>query len=260
MRDLELGRLARALRRRRGWRQEDCAVRARVHRSTWSNLERGRLSQMALATLRRCLEVIEVTLDLAPRWRGTHLGRLLDEGHAQLEAAWKERLERWGWLVRVEVSYSYFGERGRVDLVAWYAPLRILLIIEVKTEIVDLQALLGGLDAKRRLGTTIARQLGLGVPARVVPILLVAAGTTNRDRVNRFSALFADFALRGRAAVSWLRDPSADTAGGLLIFSDLRPANGRRVTLRGKDRIRCRTAAPSVGNERVEAPAAVEGA
>lgn len=209
-----------------------------MHRSTWSNLERGRLGQMAVETVRRYLAVLEVTLDLVPRWRGSQLDRLMDENHARMQTAWKERLERWGWLVWAEVSYSYYGERGRADLVAWFAPLRILLIVEIKTELVDIQALLGGLDAKRRLAPVIARQLGLGAPALVVPVLLVSDGSTGRGRVRRFESLFSEFPRRGRSAVSWLRHPSRELDGGLLVFSDLRAANGDRVKSVGSHRVR----------------------
>lgn len=166
MRDLDLGRLVRALRRRRGWGQEDCARRARVDRSTWSNLERGRIDRMALATVRLCLAVLEVRIDLVPRWHGSQLPRLLDEWHATLQAAWKARLERWGWVVRVEASFNRFGDRGRVDLLAWHPAMRIIVVVEIKTEIADVQELLGGLDVKRRVAPHLARSMGMASHAR----------------------------------------------------------------------------------------------
>jgi transcriptional regulator with XRE-family HTH domain len=151
MRDLELGRLVRTLRRRRGWRQVDCASRASVHRSTWSLWERGHVDRMSLAVLRACLDVLEIRLDLVPRWRGADLDRLRDEAHAGLEAAWKRRLERWGWQVSAEVSFNHYGDRGRVDLLAWHAVNRLLLVVEVRSEVADVQALLGALDVKIRV-------------------------------------------------------------------------------------------------------------
>ncbi|HYN63296.1 MAG TPA: XRE family transcriptional regulator, partial [Candidatus Limnocylindrales bacterium] len=141
IRDIELGRIMRALRRRRGWRQQDCAVRARVHRSTWSLLERGHFDRLSIATLRRCLAVLEVRAEIVPSWRGADLSRLLDEAHAAHQSAWKARLERWGWQAWAEVSFNRFGDRGRIDLLAWKPGRRILLLIEVKTEIADAQAL-----------------------------------------------------------------------------------------------------------------------
>jgi transcriptional regulator with XRE-family HTH domain len=243
----------RALRRRRGWRQHDCAIRAGIHRSTWSLLERGHVDHLSVATLRRCLAVLEVRLELVPSWRGAALSRLLDESHAALQSAWKARLERWGWQVWVEVSFNRFGERGRVDLLAWHPVARVLLVVEIKTEIADAQALLGGMDVKVRVAPHVARSLGLGTPRIVVALLLVADGTTNRDRVRRLEPLFARFQLGGRAAVSWLRRPERSAAGsaGLLVFTDLRFANGGSVRRVAPHRIRLSLAAASVEGARV---------
>jgi transcriptional regulator with XRE-family HTH domain len=245
MRDLELGRLVRALRRRRRWRQEDCASRAGVHRSTWSRLEGGHVDGMTVGVLRRCLAVLEVRAELKAHWRGAQIERLRDDRHAGLEAAWKDRLERWGWTVVAEVSYSRYGERGRIDLLAWQPRLRILVVIEVKSEIVDVQALLGGLDAKARLGASVARETGLGTPAMVVPMLLVAEGSTNRGRIRGLDSLFSRFERRGRRAASWLRKP-AGPVSGLLVFSDLRPVPVTHVKSVGSHRVRRPVANPSV--------------
>ncbi len=261
MRDLELGRLVRALRRRRGWRQSDCATRASVHRSSWSKIERGLIGGVAVETLRSCLAVLEIRLDLVPRWHGPALERLLDERHASLQAAWKARLERWGWLVRAEVSYSRYGERGRIDLLAWQPRLRILLVIEIKSEIVDLQDLLGAMDVKRRLAPHVAEQLGLGRARAVVPVLIVAEESSNRRRIARFASLFDHLSLRGKRAISWMRRPDLAAAGapeGLLVFSKLSPAISSHVRRLGGVRVRpargsvsvdSRPAAPSGGAE-----------
>jgi transcriptional regulator with XRE-family HTH domain len=218
-------------------RQADCADLAGVHRSTWSIVERGHLNRTSLDVLRRCFEVLEVRLEITPSWRGADLGRLLDEAHASLEAAWKARLEDWGWHVWVEKSFNQYGDRGRVDLLAWHPTLRFLVVAEVKTEIVDAQALLGGMDMKVRVAPRLARSLGLGTTKAVLPLLLVLEGNTNRDRIRRLGPLFARFAVRGREAVSWLRQPHA-AASGLLILSSLRPATGSSVKRVGPHRMR----------------------
>jgi hypothetical protein len=134
------------------------------------------------------------------------------------------RLERWHWLVRIEVSYSRYGERGRVDLLAYHAPTRTLLLVEVKTELVDAQDLLGTFDAKVRLATHVAASVGWPQPRHVVPMLLFPDAATVRRRVTRLAPLFTDFDVVGRSAVSWLRRPTTDAVPrGLLIFSDLSP-------------------------------------
>lgn len=225
MRDLELGRVIRALRRRRGWRQVDCALRAGIHRSTWSMLERGQIDGMTFTTLRRCLAVLEVRLDLRPQWRGAELDRLLDAGHAALQATWTDRLRKRKWAVWVERSFSIYGERGRIDLLGWHAVTRTILVIELKTELADAQALFGTLDAKARLAPMIARELGLSAPARVVRMIIFQESMTNRRHVERLSTLFSSFETRGRAAFAWLRHPEA--TGGLLIFSSAAGSSAR---------------------------------
>jgi hypothetical protein len=211
-----------------------------------------------MATLRRCLGVLEVRLDLVPSWRGADLGRLLDAGHAAVQALWKARLERWGWQVWAEVSFNRFGDRGRIDLLGWEPARRILLLVEVKTEIADAQALLGGMDVKARVAPHVAHSMKLATSRMVVPMLLVAAGTTNRDRVRRLQPLFARFGLRGRAAIGWLRRPEPGAALGLLIFTDLRFANLGSITKVAPHRVRLPRGAASVGKPG-NAPSEVPG-
>ena len=42
-----------------------------------------------------------------------------------------------------EVSFSIYGERGVIDILAWHPGRRALLIIELKTDIVDVNELVG---------------------------------------------------------------------------------------------------------------------
>jgi hypothetical protein len=200
-------------------------------------LERGQIDGMTITTLRRCLAVLEVRLDLRPQWRGAELDRLLDAGHAALQATWTDRLKRRNWAVWVERSFSIYGERGRIDLLGWHAATGTMLVIELKTELADAQALLGTLDAKARLAPIIARELGLSPPARVVRMIIFQESMTNRRHVERLSTLFSSFETRGSAALAWLRRPVA--SGGLLIFSaaaasSVRGAQRQRVRRRHK--------------------------
>jgi hypothetical protein len=52
-----------------------------------------------------------------------------NEEEELLFASIKERLDRWGWVVRVEVTFNRFGDRGRIDLLAWNPRLAILLVV-----------------------------------------------------------------------------------------------------------------------------------
>src|SRR3972149_11693035 len=95
MDDRRVGAALRGVRIRRGWRQEDVAARVGVSRSTTSNIERGHLDRLSLATLRAVAAVLDVRVDLVVRWRGADLAGLLNAGHAalheELARAFRER-------------------------------------------------------------------------------------------------------------------------------------------------------------------------
>lgn len=248
--------MVRALRRRRGWRQQDVAARAGLHRSTISLVERGRLEGLTVEVIRRAVAPLAVSAEVGIRWRGPELDRLLDARHASIQSAWKGRLEGWGWVVDAEVSFNRYGERGRVVLLAWNPTTPgTLLVVEVKTELVDLQDLLGRLDVKRRLAPWLARERGWPRPRRVLPVLLLPDTSPARQTVRRFAPLFEGFNLRGREAVTALRSPAfigQIGATGLLVLTDLRRATGGRVTSLGVSRVRIK--AGSVSTDRAPTP------
>lgn len=240
MRERRLGAIARAVRRRQGLRQSDLAAAAKLSRSTISRLESGSADRLTIQTVRQAVDPLGMRIELRAMWHGPELDRLLDEQHAALEAAWTRRLARWGWRTWPEVSYSRYGERGRVDLVAWHPIHRALLIIECKSSLGDVQATLGALDAKTRLGLYVAQQLRVPAPSAVVPVLIFLESMTTRRHVAALDPLFSRYTLRGRQAISWLRRPAGSghvVPSGLLIFSgvhqeDLRGPIQRRVRVR----------------------------
>ncbi|CAN5748354.1 hypothetical protein BH23CHL8_BH23CHL8_06870 [soil metagenome] len=67
MDDRRVGLIARALRRRRAWRQQDLARVADVSQSTVSRFERGHLDRLAIGTLRRILGALEARTELEVR-------------------------------------------------------------------------------------------------------------------------------------------------------------------------------------------------
>jgi Holliday junction resolvase-like predicted endonuclease len=129
----------------------------------------------------------------------------LDADHAALQTAWKDLLERRGWQVQAEVTYSRYGERGSIDLLALHTATGILLVIEIKTALLDVQAVLATLDAKTRLASHVAAGLGWR-PTSTVPMIVLAGGTTTRRRVQQYASLFSGFGMRGHAARAWLRE------------------------------------------------------
>ena len=129
----------RALRRRRRWRQVDLGDRAGLSRDVVSRAERGELGGITLQSLTRLAAALGGTLAVDLRWQGADLDRLIDRDHAQLQDLCAQRLEVLGWLVRSEVTFNHFGDRGSCDLVAWHGASRTLLIVEAKTRIGNLQ-------------------------------------------------------------------------------------------------------------------------
>jgi transcriptional regulator with XRE-family HTH domain len=235
MDDAALGRGIRMLRHRRGWRQTDLALRAGVSATAVGLIERGEAERLSLRTVRRVASAVGLRLGWNLGAGAAGLARLADADHARCTDFLMRRLAANAWLTRAEVSFNEYGDRGRIDVLAFHPASGILLVIEIKTLIIDAQELLGGLDVKRRVGIRLARSLGW--PARtVVPMLAVLTTTTNRRRVAEHPHLFGRFGVRGRRAGAWLRHPGP-LDGGLLIMvnapdrkhSDLRRAGRQRV-------------------------------
>ena len=131
-----------------------------------------------------------------------------------------ELLARGGWAATPEVTFQIAGERGSIDILAWHPATRILLVVEVKSVVPDIQAMVGGLDRKTRLGPAIARERGW-VPAIVARLLVLSDDRTSRRRIEAFESTFAR-ALPARtvAVKRWLARP-AGLLEGLLFLSGL---------------------------------------
>jgi transcriptional regulator with XRE-family HTH domain len=205
----------RTLRARHGLRQVDLAARARLARDSVSRVETGRLGGMTIASLDRLVAALDATLVVEVRWRGADLDRLVDRAHAHLANAAAQRVERAGWIARAEVSFNHYGDRGSCDLLALHSASRTLLVVEVKSRIGNVQEMLHRLDVKARLANVLARQLDWPVPSSVVRALVLPDDRTARRTLAAHPALFAPFALRGRASIGWLRAPHSDVAGVL---------------------------------------------
>jgi transcriptional regulator with XRE-family HTH domain len=214
MDDVRIGRIVRALRRRRGWRQLDLATAARCSQTLISLVERGHIDSLSLRALRQILTALEVRSVLELSWRGTALDRLLDEDHARLVAAVAAHLRRLGWLVELEVTYSEYGERGSIDIFAFHAASGTLLVVEVKTDLPSTEATLRKLDEKVRLAADVA-QARFGWHARSVARIVVMPDTsTLRRRIAQHAGVFdQSLPVRGVDVRSWLRAPSGPMSG-----------------------------------------------
>jgi len=246
--DIRVGSAVRAVRLRRGWRQSDVAALAGVSQTTVSLVERGHLESLTLATVRAVARALEIWLQLEPRWRGADLPRLLDERHAALVGLVVADLRRRGWEVRVEYSFNLRGERGSVDVLAWLPSLQVLLIVEVKTQIVDVQELLSTFDRKRRVvPAAVSAELGWR-PQTVGQVLVLPEETRVREAVARHDAIFAAaLPSRNVDVRRWFREPTAALAG-IWFLRNSNGGNGARGC-GGATRVRKRvTSRPGVGS------------
>lgn len=239
MDDRRLGMAVRARRHQRRWRLADLALVAGVGATACSVLERGGAGGLSVRVARAIAGAVDLPLGWDVGWQRAEIDRLLDADHAALAAKLSRRLVALGWVVRAEVSFNQYGDRGRIDLLAFHPAERILLVIEIKTAIVDAQAMLGSLDVKARVAPDVGRDLGWE-PRLVVPALVVLDGTTARRHLRAIEPLLSRFDLRGRAAVEWLREPFVARPTGMLFLTKL-PDDGRRDARKaGRRRVRVR--------------------
>lgn len=208
MNDQRLGWSLRSIRVKKRWRQEDLAERAGVTRWDVLRIERGRLSSMPLAKIRAVAAALDAHLDSVVRWQGGDLTRLVSARHARMHEIMARHMQaRSDWLVEPEVSFSIYGERGIIDILAWHSTSRIALLIELKTEVVDLNEMLGTLDRKRRLAERVARERGWD-PVTVGTWVVVADSRTNRRTIAEHATVIrGKLPTDGRSVETWLQKP-----------------------------------------------------
>ena len=238
MNDDRAGRVIRAVRIELGLRQLDVARRAGVDQKTVSLIERGELIRVSIRSLRDICRALEITQGIELRWQGGMIDRLIDRGHAALVELALTELRALGWETIPELTFNEFGERGSVDIVAWHPRTRVLLIVEVKTVLTDLQAMLMSLSKKVRIVPGLLAtergwdRRGLG------RILVVDGSRGNRATVARHASMFdATFPGRTVEARRWLHYATGDFAG--LWFVAPRHVNPRNATPSQRVRLTC---------------------
>jgi transcriptional regulator with XRE-family HTH domain len=219
----------RALRRRRGWTQQHVAELVRVSRSVVGRIERGRADRVSVHVLVRVAAALGGTVTVRLLWQGEGLDRLLDGAHADLTERMLSRLRSLGWEVASEVTFNILGERGTIDILAFHPPTGSLLVIEIKSVVPDLQAMLGTLDRKVRLAAAIARERGWLVRS-VSRLLVLPDDRTARRRVQRHAATFdATLPVRSVNVRRWLAAPAGPLAGVLFLTNGHQTSTRHRV-------------------------------
>ena len=99
------------------------------------------------------------------------------------------------WQVVVEYTFNHYGDRGSVDVLAWHAGARILLLIEVKSELDGLESVLRSMDVKLRVvPPLVARERGWRVKS-LGSVLVLPDESTTRRTVARMSPTWMGKAL-----------------------------------------------------------------
>jgi ribosome-binding protein aMBF1 (putative translation factor) len=210
--------VVREARRLVGWSQRELAIRARTSQTMISRIERASVSTLDALVVERVLAAlgIRAALDLDAR----HLEdrrRQRDAVHARLTGAVARYLEREGWRTATEVPLGDGAPRGWIDLLAFRATDRALLVEESKTEILDLGALQRSLAFYEREAWRAARQLGWRPALAVVLCAVLDTDAVARRVVENRDIVSRAFPGSVPVAAAWLRDPAAAMPGGWVL-------------------------------------------
>jgi transcriptional regulator with XRE-family HTH domain len=208
-----IARTIRASRVRLALRQIDVARLVGVSRDAVSAIENGRVGSVRVGELEQVAGAcgLRVRIELVAA-RGD-LGRLGDGAHAHLVEAIARLLQENGWEVALEAQTS----RGSIDVLAFHPRGRMLLVVEVKTRLIDLQETLRSLG--RLAGDALGASRRLGWHAAATSVLLVVGESSTQRRIVRLHrAIFAAaFPVRTREMRRWLAAPDVVVRGLMFL-------------------------------------------
>jgi transcriptional regulator with XRE-family HTH domain len=213
-----LSRTHRQLRHRLRVTQRELSRASGVGRNKISEIENRDFTRITLSDLEGSFAAMGAVVHIRVDWHGAALDRLLDEGHAAMAAAVGRLLRKHRWDPQFEVTFARHGDRGSFDVLAWHAPSRSLLVIELKTELGSLEGTLRPLDAKARNAPAVARQRFGWDASAVGRVLVLPEGREARRAVTRHAGVL-DAALPSRtvAVKRWLAAPEGAVAGLLFL-------------------------------------------
>jgi transcriptional regulator with XRE-family HTH domain len=230
--ELGIGRSIRAARVRLRMRQVDLASDGEVSRRVLSELENGKAGNLRLKELDRLAGVVKLRLvvDLRPA-RGD-LSTLGDVAHASLVDAVARILQANGWETRFEPT----GGSGSIDVLAFHPATRMLLVVEVKSRLVDLQRTLRDFGHRTSSARIAALEHGWK-PLAVSRLLVVGATATQRRIVRNHAAIFGSaFPVRTAEVRNWLKMPGESISGLLFQPFVQRPDVIQAATIRVRPR------------------------
>ncbi len=199
-----------------------------MSQSAVSRVERADVDLVTLHTVVRIADALGARVSLRLLWRGEALDRLLDAAHAGLVDAVISILAEHGWQVVPEATFNHHGERGSIDVLAWHPGYGALLVVEVKSVVPDIQAMLSGVDRKQRIAPRLAEDRGWRVRS-VSRLIVLPEDRTARRRVAAHTATFGlAYPAGTRAVRRWLAAPAGALSGILFLSSSQRTGTRRR--------------------------------
>jgi transcriptional regulator with XRE-family HTH domain len=227
---IRFGRAVRALRMRRRWRQVDLATAVGCSKALVWRVESGRGDRVIPRTLEHIAQALGARVTLRIDWNGEALDRLLDHDHSAIVDRVIRVLGDVGWQVTPETTFSLDGERGSVDILGWHAASGTLLVVEVKSVVPDIQAMVIALDRKVRLGPRIGLQHGWRAGS-VASLLVIGDTRTSRRRVAAHAATFGSrFPDRIVAIRRFIANPAGRSLSGLWFLSGASRGSARHRT------------------------------
>lgn len=200
-------------------------------------IERGHLDRVSVPAFRRVAEALGIRAEVSLTLPHGEIERLLTAGHAALH----ESLARYltglpGWVHAPEASFAVYGERGIIDILAFHPTTGSLLVIELKTELVSLEDLLGTMDIRMRHAAKIARERGWHGKSISAWVVFADSATNHRRVGSHRHALRAAFPADGRTMRRWLRGP-AGSIRALSFWANDSATTANRVVA-GRRRVR----------------------
>jgi transcriptional regulator with XRE-family HTH domain len=228
--DARLGETLKAIRRRSALTQVAVAEMAGVPVRDVIAIEAGRGGEARLDRIRSIFETLDGRTRLAVWWHGAAADRILDDRHAGLVEAALRVLRKRGWETAAEVTFSQYGERGSIDILAGFMATHAIAVGEVKGSVGSIEEMNRTLDMKERLAPALARERFGWYPLIVGRLLIFPEDRTTRRVIERHAVTMATvYPARGREVRAWLHQPDRPLRG-VWFLSDLRntqPVVGR---------------------------------
>jgi hypothetical protein len=204
-----------------------------VSRYSVAAVEAGRGGRLPLERLVAMVAAVGGYLSLRIVFQGEALDRLRDRRHAALVEAMATDCEPMDGTSQPRSRSTTSRERGSIDILAYHAATRTLLVIE-KTVVPDIGGSLATLDRKVRLAPDLAQARGWN-PRTVARLLVMPEASTVRRRIGSHEATFANaFPARNVEVNRWLRAP-VGSLSGLIFLSSARMTGPRRRSMRAPD-------------------------